>query len=186
MWAGRVIVRSVDGDAGRESVTRDEAGPDVTGADDAGPEHFADRGRGTPPRIVVGIDGSPPSRRALQWAARQADLTGATLEVLMTWDWPVAFGWSPMVSDYDPEAPVHEVLDGAVAEAKLSHHDVGFVTLVRRGHPAQWLVDASKGADLLVVGSRGHGEFVGMLVGSVSEHCVAHAHCPVLVYRDAD
>ena len=51
------------------------------------------------------------------------------------------------------------------------------------GHPAPVLVEASKGADLLVVGSRGHGEFVGMLIGSVSEYCVTNAHCPVLVHR---
>jgi len=51
------------------------------------------------------------------------------------------------------------------------------------GHPAPVLVEASKGAELLVVGSRGHGEFVGMLIGSVSEYCAAHALCPVLVHR---
>ena len=51
------------------------------------------------------------------------------------------------------------------------------------GHPAPILVEASKGADLLVVGSRGHGEFVGMLIGSVSEYCATNAHCPVLVHR---
>ena len=53
------------------------------------------------------------------------------------------------------------------------------------GHPAPILVEASKGADLLVVGSRGHGEFVGMLIGSVSEYCATNAHCPVLVHRAA-
>ena len=51
------------------------------------------------------------------------------------------------------------------------------------GHPAPVLVETSKDADLLVVGSRGHGEFVGMLIGSVSAYCVTNAHCPVLVYR---
>jgi nucleotide-binding universal stress UspA family protein len=56
-------------------------------------------------------------------------------------------------------------------------------TLVVQGHPAPALVEASKGADLLVVGSRGHGEFVGMLIGSVSEYCTTNAHCPVLVHR---
>jgi nucleotide-binding universal stress UspA family protein len=56
--------------------------------------------------------------------------------------------------------------------------------IVFEGHPAPALVQASRDADLLVVGSRGHGEFVGMLLGSVSEHCVTNAHCPVLVLRD--
>jgi nucleotide-binding universal stress UspA family protein len=55
---------------------------------------------------------------------------------------------------------------------------------VIEGHPAPALIEASRGADLFVLGSRGHGEFVGMLLGSVSEHCVTHAHCPVLVLRD--
>ena len=52
-----------------------------------------------------------------------------------------------------------------------------------QGHPAPLLVEASKGADLLVVGSRGHGEFVGMLIGSVSEYCATNARCPVLIHR---
>jgi nucleotide-binding universal stress UspA family protein len=56
---------------------------------------------------------------------------------------------------------------------------------VVEGHPAPVLVEASKAADLLVVGNRGHGEFVGMVIGSVSEHCAANAHCPVLVHRTA-
>jgi nucleotide-binding universal stress UspA family protein len=56
---------------------------------------------------------------------------------------------------------------------------------VVRGHPEPILVEASKGADLLVLGSRGHGEFVGMVIGSVSEYCAARAHCPVLVHRTA-
>ena len=142
--------------------------------------------RGPAGRIVVGIDGSPASVGALGWAARQAELTGATLEVLMTWDWPVAFGWTPMISDYDPMAAVQEVVDGAVAAIGETHPGVEVATRVVQGHPAQLLVEASKGADLLVVGSRGHGEFVGMVLGSVSEHCVSHSHCPVLVYRDTN
>ncbi len=56
---------------------------------------------------------------------------------------------------------------------------------VLRGHPAPLLVEESKGADVLVVGSRGHGEFVGMVIGSVSEYCATNAHCPVLVHRPA-
>ncbi|HUZ10289.1 MAG TPA: universal stress protein [Acidimicrobiales bacterium] len=157
-------------------MTRDEANRELPSTHEA---------RSAAPRIVVGIDGSAPSLGALRWAARQAELTGSTLEVLMTWDWPMAFGWTPMISDYDPEGAVREVLEGAVAETERDHPGIGISTRVVRGHPAQWLVEASKGADLLVVGSRGHGEFVGMLLGSVSEHCVSNGHCPVLVYRDA-
>jgi len=142
---------------------------------------------GTAGRIVAGVDGSPPSLAALEWAARQAELMGAHLEVLMTWDWPTSYGWAlPLPDDYDPAADVHRILDEAVADVRSAHPQLEISTRVGHGHPAVLLVEASKGADLLVVGSRGHGEFVGMLLGSVSEHCAANAHCPVLVHRDRE
>ncbi len=136
-------------------------------------------------RIVVGIDGSSTSIAALEWAAKQAELTGATLEVLMTWDWPLSFGWSlPIPSGYNPGHDSARALDEVLEAVKKRHPGVAITTTVIEGHPAPLLVKASEGADLLVVGSRGHGEFVGMLLGSVSEHCVTNAHCPVLVLRD--
>jgi nucleotide-binding universal stress UspA family protein len=136
-------------------------------------------------RIVVGIDGSSTSIAALEWAAKQAELTGATLEVLMTWDWPLSFGWSlPIPSGYNPGPDSAKALDEVLEVVKKRHPGVAITPTVVEGHPAPLLVKASEGADLLVVGSRGHGEFVGMLLGSVSEHCVTNAHCPVLVLRD--
>ena len=66
-------------------------------------------------------------------------------------------------------------------EARVRHPGVEFVPVVVEGHPAPVLVEASRGADLLALGSRGHGEVAGMLLGSVSENCAAHAHSPVLV-----
>ena len=84
---------------------------------------------------------------------------------------------------FDPAAEATKVLDDAVAKLRARHPSVEIHTSVTEGYTAQILVEASAGADLLVVGSRGHGEFAGMLLGSVSEHCVAHAHCPVLVFR---
>jgi nucleotide-binding universal stress UspA family protein len=135
-------------------------------------------------RIVVGIDGSPPSLDALSWAARQAGLTGASLEVVMCWEWPSSLGWAvPVPDDFDPEADIHRTLETALAPVRAAHPGVDIEGRVVHGHPAPILVETSKGAALLVVGSRGHGEFVGMVIGSVSEHCAAHAHCPVLVYR---
>jgi len=135
-------------------------------------------------RIVVGIDGSPPSLEALSWAARQAGLTGGNLEVMMCWEWPSSLGWAvPVPADFDPGADIGRTLEAAVASVQAAHPGVGIEGRVVEGHPAPVLVEASKGAALLVVGSRGHGEFVGMMIGSVSEHCAAHAHCPVLVYR---
>ena len=135
-------------------------------------------------RIVVGIDGSPSSLDALAWAARQADLTGAGLEIVMTWEWPSSLGWAvPIPDNFDPEEDVRKALETAVAGVRAEHPDVSIDPRVVSGHPAPILVEASKGADLLVVGSRGHGEFVGMLIGSVSEYCATNAHCPVLVHR---
>jgi nucleotide-binding universal stress UspA family protein len=135
-------------------------------------------------RIVVGIDGSDASNAALAWAVRQAVLTRGTLEVVMTWEWPNSYGWAvPIPDDFDPESDVSTVLDTAVAGITAQQPDLKVEARLISGHPAPALVEASKGADLLVVGSRGHGEFVGMLVGSVSEYCVTNAHCPVLVHR---
>ena len=135
-------------------------------------------------RIVVGIDGSASSLDALAWAARQAELTGADLEIVMTWEWPSSLGWAvPVPDNFEPEEDVRKALETAVAGVHAEHPDVRIDPRVVSGHPAPILVEVSKGADLLVVGSRGHGEFVGMLIGSVSEYCATNAHCPVLVHR---
>lgn len=134
--------------------------------------------------IIAGFDGSPPSLDALAWAARQADLTGSTLQIVMTWEWPSSYGWAvPIPDDFDPEADVRQAVDTAIAGLRAEHPDLVVDASLVNGHPAPALVEASKEADLLVVGSRGHGEFVGMLIGSVSEYCVTNAHCPVLVHR---
>ncbi len=135
-------------------------------------------------RIVVGTDGSPSSIEAVEWAARQAELSGAALEVLMTWEWPLSFGWSVVPNEYDPARDCEKALAEIVAQIRTGHPGLSVKSSVLEGHPAPLLVKASRGADLLVVGSRGHGEFAGMLLGSVSEHCVSNAHCPVLVLRD--
>ncbi len=135
-------------------------------------------------RIVAGTDGSQSSIAALEWAANQAEVTGAALEVLMTWEWPYAYGWSAVPNNYEPAQDCERVLEKVLIPIREAHPDLSIRPAVIEGHPAPLLVKASRGADLLVVGSRGHGEFAGMLLGSVSEHCVANAHCPVLVMRD--
>jgi nucleotide-binding universal stress UspA family protein len=136
-------------------------------------------------RIVVGVDGSEASRDALTWAARQAALTGASLQVIMTWHVPTAaYGAQiPMPSDYDFIADSERELGTVVSEVLGPQPGIGVSMVVMEGHPANRLIEASVGAELLVVGSRGHGAFSGMLLGSVSEHCVAHASCPVVVVR---
>ena len=135
-------------------------------------------------RIVVGVDGSESAEAALEWAARQAEMTGSVLEVVITWDWPKSYGFPmPLPSDFRPFTIANSVLDTAVEAIEGSHPGLEISKVVVEGYAAEVLVEASKDADLLVVGSRGHRELVGMLLGSVSEHCVTHAHCPVLVLR---
>ena len=133
-------------------------------------------------RIVVGVDGSPASLDALRWAVRQADLTSAAVEVVITWHWPAAYGSYPLMAEIDWEGNARDTLATSVKDC-LGDRVGDVAQRVVEGHPAKVLLDASAGADLLVVGSRGHGGFSGMLLGSVSEHVVSHAPCPVLVVR---
>jgi len=136
-------------------------------------------------RIVVGVDGSDASNEALDWAIRQAALTGAVLEIVKAWEWPTAYGFSPYYpTDFDPSADAKVVLSEAESRVHEAQPGITVRGVLVDENPAPALVERSRGADLLVVGSRGHGEFVGMLLGSVSQHCVNNAHCPVLVYRD--
>ena len=140
------------------------------------------------PRIVVGVDGSSSSRAALRWAVRQAKFTGGTVHAVIAWQIPVMlqnYSWAPIyreeAGDFAEDA--RKRIDAVISE-EIEQADSGLVrSQVVHGHPAQVLLDAAAGADLLVVGSRGHGSFAEALLGSVSQHCVHHAHGPVLVMR---
>ncbi|MHB8642228.1 MAG: universal stress protein [Gaiellaceae bacterium] len=136
-------------------------------------------------RIVVGVDGSEGSQRALEFAVREAKQRGAGLRVVMTWEEPTmvfAGGFVPPVpSDAEYEKGAQQVLDRALEAANGQLDGIHVEKLVRKGHAADVLVDESENADLLVVGSRGLGGFKGMLLGSVSRQCTQHAHCPVTV-----
>ncbi|MGW3268243.1 universal stress protein [Streptomyces sp. NPDC001056] len=139
-------------------------------------------------RIVVGVDGSEGSKQALDWAVRQAVLTGGRVEAVIAWDVPQfhgALGWLlPSASDEAAlEGRAQSELTNAVEEAVAAHPTVQVSTVVRYGAPAGVLIEASRDAVLLVVGSRGLGGFRGLLLGSVAQHCVQHAACPVLVLR---
>lgn len=142
---------------------------------------------GTPPRIVTGVDGSASSVAALRWAVRQAELTGATVDAVIAWHYPVLavpVGPAPgaMLDSADFEKAADATLTDAIGAADLSS-DVQVTTRVKEGNAAQVLLDAAEGAELLVVGSRGHGGFAEALLGSVSQHCVHHAPCAVVVIR---
>ena len=141
------------------------------------------------PRIVVGVDGSPTSRAALRWAVRQAKFTGGTVDAVIAWEIPMvlrSYGWAPIYVEEagDFKADARKTLDTVISEEVGQADSQRVRSLVVNGHPAQVLIDAADGADLLVVGSRGHGSFAEALLGSVSQHCVHHAPCPVLIVRD--
>ncbi|GIF01752.1 universal stress protein [Paractinoplanes rishiriensis] len=133
--------------------------------------------------VVVGVDGSPAARAALRWAVAQARLTGARVHAVTAWDIPAYAAWGVIPYD-DLAATAEKQLRRAVQETVGDdERDLTVVETVAPGHPAQVLIDASDHAALLVVGSRGHGGFGGTLLGSVSQHCAQHAHCPVVVVR---
>jgi nucleotide-binding universal stress UspA family protein len=136
-------------------------------------------------RIVVGVDGSVTSKAALTWAARQARLTGAVVEAVIAWQVPAFSGYPVPVPDVDWEELATQIVTDAIAEIAATAEPTEIRYKVAKGNAAQVLLDASAGADLLVVGSRGHGGFVGALLGSTGQHCVHHATCPVVVIRDS-
>jgi nucleotide-binding universal stress UspA family protein len=140
------------------------------------------------PFIVVGVDGSKPSQEAFRWALREAERMGAELRIVLACYVPPTsyYPGAPLPSILEMEQTVREALDGMVADLVDSESSVTIRKEIVAGPPALALLKASQDAELLVVGSRGHGGFAGMLLGSVSSHCVAHASCPVLVVRNRE
>ena|SRR6266851_293004 len=133
-------------------------------------------------RIVAGVDGSRPSQEALRWSAHFAAIFGARLEVVIAWDYPPSYGWvAPLPSDWNPRQGMEKVLDDTVRAVFGDQPPAGMQRQVREGGAAKVLLDAGEGAIMLVVGSRGHGGFAGLLLGSVSANVAEHASCPVLI-----
>ncbi|MFF8770877.1 universal stress protein [Kitasatospora sp. NPDC015120] len=138
---------------------------------------------GTGRRIVVGIDGSAPSKAALRWAVGQAVLTGATVHAVAAWEYPSLYGWfAPMVDD-GFEQSARRTLTAEVDEVIGPQRPVPVEESVLPGHAAEVLLEAAEGADLLVLGSRGRGTFARTLLGSVSARCAVHGSCPVVIVR---
>ncbi len=142
--------------------------------------------------IVVGVDGSKESLEALRWSVEESRLRRTPVRAVYVWTYPAAATWTdPFVVappaervEIDPEELRRESetrLAALVAEVGSAGAEVEQEVI--EGHPAEELVRAAKDAGLLVVGSRGHGGFSGLLLGSVSQACVHHAHCPVVVFR---
>lgn len=158
-------------------------------------------------RIVVGIDGSPESKRALRWAADEARLRDADLQVVYAYGPPEEYNPYALAYGVDAGSPdlaaderewqerhdarAHEraeaVVHGVVREVMPADDEVRTESIaVRDTRPARALMHSARGADLLVVGSRGRGGFAGLLLGSISQQCAHHAPCPVVVVRAVD
>ena len=142
--------------------------------------------------IVVGVDGSEGAQAALQFALDEASLRGAVLRVVHTWQYGYigltgmeGFGFAPVASVDVSELrrAADAALEATIRPVVPADTDVVVERRVVEGTPATVLVDESRNADLLVVGSRGHGGFAGLLLGSVSQQCAQHAACPVVIVR---
>jgi nucleotide-binding universal stress UspA family protein len=131
-------------------------------------------------RIVVGVDGSEESLRALAKAVDLAESLNTALQLVTTWKYPTEYN-SIGVTDWSPEADANEILGDAIGRQFGDMLPEWATCDTAEGNPAQHLIDASGGAEMLVVGSRGHGGVMGLLLGSVSSACAEKAHCPVLV-----
>ena len=136
-----------------------------------------------PRRIVVGVDGSRHSTLALRRAAALAEADGIALDPVIVWQQPATATGAPLAG-WDPGIEAGTVLRDALAEVFGPALPAWVHPRVLPGATARVLIDASAGAELLVVGSRGHGGFAGLLLGSVSSACAEYAHCPVLVMRE--
>lgn len=139
-----------------------------------------------PDRIVVGVDGSEPSRAALRRAARIAELIDGTVEAVTTWEYPVMTDAFAITTGWSPEDDAVTIARNALADAFPDGIPDSVQAITTQGQPARVLIERSEGAYLLVLGNRGHGGFAGLLLGSVSSACAAHAHCPVLIMHGGD
>lgn len=133
--------------------------------------------------ILVGFDGSDESKRALTWAADLAHLIDGGVTAVSAWEFPSGYDVPYAFEGWDPETEPRAEFDRTVQEMPADRRTRVHGLDVVRGDPARVLVERSRGATMLVVGSRGLGGFASLLMGSVSAKCVRHSACPVLVVR---
>ena len=132
-------------------------------------------------RIVVGVDGSDGSRRALEWAVGESRLRNGSLLVVQAWQAPFEPTWGTLGQDIERfRADAERALDAVVADVAS---DVQVEKLLVNGSAAAEILNAARDATLVVVGSRGRGGFAGLLLGSVSQQVAQHAACPVVIVR---
>lgn len=135
----------------------------------------------------MGVDGSEGSYAALAWAIEEAGRRGALLDVVHAWQLPYVAAPVGLIApptephEYEVAATglLDSMIDGCLARTEGPRPEVERISVC--DHPGHALLETAKGADLLVVGSRGRGGFLGLLLGSVSHQCVTHAGCPVVV-----
>jgi nucleotide-binding universal stress UspA family protein len=140
-----------------------------------------------PSRITVGVDGSPPAARALEWAATEAAMWDAELDVVHCWDYPyIPLGVAAAETQERIRLDAEHELDVLVDAFRATRPDLNAVRLERHvvnGSPSAVLLDAATRSDMLVVGTRGRGGFRTLLVGSAAQHVAQHSTSPVVVVR---
>jgi nucleotide-binding universal stress UspA family protein len=132
-------------------------------------------------RVVVGVDGSEGSKSALRWAAFIARVSGASIEAVAAWHYPVGVGWSAIPTNWNPETDAQSWLTDSIKDVFGDERPENLDTLVVEGNPAVVLLERAEGSVMVIVGSRGHGGFAGLMLGSVSSVVAEHARRPVLV-----
>jgi nucleotide-binding universal stress UspA family protein len=133
--------------------------------------------------VLVGVDGSDGSAQAFDWAAGFAAQIGARVLAVAAWHFPAGYGFAPMMANVDFAGDASKMLEEMAGLVRQRFPDLHIDTEVVEGLPAQVLLERAHSVELLVVGSRGHGAFAGLLLGSVSQHCVTHAPVTVVVVR---
>jgi uncharacterized protein len=159
----------------------DEAATNSTGAGSVSDSTVAD-GR---PRVVVGVDATEASHRALAWAAEEAALRGALLHAVFAWQYPFELAdgtYVPPVPDEELGPWARRIVEDALA-AVDPDRSLAVVSEARSGPAAAVLMAAAEGAELLVVGTSHRGRVTGLLLGSVSQYLAVHAPCPVVVVQ---
>lgn len=140
----------------------------------------------TKDNIVVGVDGSDSSKEALRWAAKLAPAMEAEINAIVAWEYPIMWGAEGNNPDWwHPDEDAKTILQESITDVFGSTPPSNLVGRISQGRPTNVLLEASAKAKMLIVGSRGHGGFAGLLLGSVSSTCAEHAKCPVLIIHGA-
>lgn len=145
----------------------------------------------SPHEAVVGFDGSPNATAALEWAFQHVRrLGGGSVKVVMSWNYaPAAVGGYGIGASLPPADSMQEATEAALAESLAgvaTPEGVTVVPVVREGPASQILIEEAADAEVLVVGKRGHGGFLGLLIGSITNQVANHAPCPVVIVPAAE